>query len=101
MIVLASFIAPYESDRQSASKIIGDSYVEVHVSTPLEECEKRDIKGLYEKARAGLIPNFTGITAPYEEPISPQMRIDTTGQKLEDVVDLVITTLGWSGKGSV
>ena len=65
---ITSFISPYEVDRRRARKVIGDSYIEVHVSTPLEECEKRDVKGLYQKARSGVIKHFTGIDDPFEKP---------------------------------
>lgn len=69
LIVITSFISPYVRDRRNAREIIGeDSFIEVYVSTPVEECEKRDVKGLYKKARAGEIPNFTGISSPYETP---------------------------------
>ena len=80
LIVLTSFISPYTRDRQSAKEIIGEKdFIEIYVSTPLEECEKRDVKGLYKRARTGEIPNFTGISSPYEPPVSPDITIDTTG----------------------
>jgi adenylylsulfate kinase len=78
LIVVASFISPYREDRAMASNIIGEeSFVEVHVSTPVEVCESRDPKGLYAKARAGGIAEFTGINAPYEPPSSPAVVLDT------------------------
>lgn len=86
LIVLTSFISPFEQDRAFARKIIGDSFVEVYVNTPLDECEKRDVKGLYKKARSGQIPNFTGISSPYEAPENPEITIDTT-QPIEICVD--------------
>jgi bifunctional enzyme CysN/CysC len=90
LIAITSFISPYEQDRGKAREIIGDSYMEIHVSTPLEECEKRDVKGLYQKARNGQIPNFTGISSPYEEPLSPDIRIDTTHISIEEATDLLM-----------
>lgn len=91
LIVLTSFISPYASDRQSAREIIGkDNFVEIYVSTPLEVCEKRDVKGLYQKARAGLIPNFTGISSPFEVPQDAEITIDTNECSLEECVDRVM-----------
>jgi bifunctional enzyme CysN/CysC len=90
VITLASFISPYESDRQNARGIIGEEYIEIFVSTPLEECEKRDVKGLYKKARTGEIPNFTGISSPYEAPINPEVEIDTSKYSLEEATDYVV-----------
>ncbi|NMA49562.1 MAG: adenylyl-sulfate kinase, partial [Tissierellia bacterium] len=93
LIVLTSFISPYEKDRDNARQIIGDSYIEIYVSTPLEECEKRDVKGLYAKARKGEIPNFTGISAPYEAPKNPEITIDTTDSAIEEAVDVILKRL--------
>lgn len=90
LIVITSFISPYESDRQSAKEIIGEGFIEVYVSTPLEECEKRDVKGLYKKARNGEIPNFTGISSPYEAPENADIEIDTTGISIEQAADIVM-----------
>ncbi|TFB14187.1 adenylyl-sulfate kinase [Filobacillus milosensis] len=90
IITLTSFISPYESDRHSAREVIGDSYIEIYVSTPLEECEKRDVKGLYKKARNGEIPNFTGISSPYEKPVNPEIEIDTSQYSLEEATDYVV-----------
>lgn len=85
LIVLTSFISPYISDREKARKIIGtDNFIEIYVSTPVEECEKRDVKGLYKKARNGEIPNFTGISAPYEEPTQPEIIVNTVGKTIEE-----------------
>lgn len=92
LIVLTSFISPYASDRAKAREIIGsDNFIEVYVSTPLEECERRDIKGLYKKARDGKIPNFTGISSPYEAPINPEIIVDTTACGLQEAVDFVLS----------
>ena len=86
LIVLTSFISPYRADRQAARNILGDSFIEVYVSTPLQECERRDVKGLYQAARKGEIAEFTGITSAYEQPLSPEITIDTTGRDLKACV---------------
>jgi bifunctional enzyme CysN/CysC len=94
LIVLTSFISPFENDRQSAREIIGqDEFIEIYVSTPLEECERRDVKDLYKRARAGEIRNFTGITSPYEAPINPELSIDTSAHDLDACVDMVVSYL--------
>jgi adenylyl-sulfate kinase len=91
IIVLAAFISPYRKDRQCLrEKLDDDQFIEVHVSTPLEVCEERDVKGLYEKARKGEIEHFTGISAPYEEPVDPEVRVDTSEIPLEKATELVI-----------
>jgi len=78
LIVFTALISPRQEDRELARSIIGEArFVEVHVSTALAVCEARDPKGLYEKARTGAIPHFTGVSAPYETPQSPALRIDT------------------------
>ncbi|MCM1256755.1 MAG: adenylyl-sulfate kinase [Roseburia sp.] len=87
LIVLTASISPYASDRRGAREIIGEEFVEVYVSTPLQECERRDVKGLYQRARRGEIPNFTGISSPYEVPKQPEITIDTAGRTLEECVD--------------
>ena len=88
-IVLTAFISPYQEDRQQAREIIGDlDFSEVFVDTPLEECEKRDPKGLYKKARAGEIKGFTGIDAPYEEPENAQVIL--RGGSLQEQVDILV-----------
>lgn len=91
LVVLAAFVSPYEKDRANIKKIVGDNnYVEIFVNTPIEECERRDVKGLYAKARAGEIKDFTGINAPYEAPLHPDIEIDTTEVSVTDAVELVI-----------
>ena len=75
-IVLTAFISPYIADRQDARDLIGDDFNEVFVDTDIKECIKRDPKGLYKKALAGEIKGFTGIDAPYEKPINPEITID-------------------------
>lgn len=87
LVVLTASISPYASDRRKARDIIGDGFVEVYVSTSLEECERRDVKGLYQRARQGEIANFTGISSPYETPRQPEITINTEGRTLEECVD--------------
>ncbi len=93
LIVITSLISPYHSDRKMAKDIIGKRFVEIYVSTPLEVCEKRDVKGLYKKAKAGKIPDFTGISSPYEIPCSPDITVDTSNCELEECVDQIMETL--------
>lgn len=91
IIVFTSFISPYRSDRDAARAIMDPAdFVEVFVSADVETCEGRDVKGLYAKARKGEIPEFTGISAPYEEPEKPELVLDTARQSIEEsVVELV------------
>ncbi len=93
--VICSLIAPYTEDRTYNRELISQNgeYIEVFVSTPLEECEKRDVKGLYEKARTGLIAKFTGISDPYEEPQSPEITLDTENHSVRECVDVVVDYL--------
>lgn len=90
LIVLTSFISPYKRDRHSAREIIGEAFLEVYVSTPLEECERRDVKGLYRKARSGEISNFTGISSPYEIPRRAEITVDTSKEDLEACVERIL-----------
>jgi adenylyl-sulfate kinase len=92
LIVVSSFISPYRADRQMASEIIGrHRFVEVHMSASLESCEKRDPKGLYAKARSGLIKDFTGISSAYEPPTDAALTIDISRTTVEESVSLVLT----------
>ena len=94
LIVFAALISPFHEDRAMARSIIGSSrFIEVHVRTPLQVCEQRDPKGLYDKARAGLIPQFTGISAPYETPLAPDVCIDTTESSLHEAADILLLHL--------
>ncbi len=87
LIVISAFISPYRSDREMAREIIGaDKFLEVHLSTPLEVCELRDVKGMYKKARAGEIDDFTGVSAPYELPLNPVISIDTSVGSVDDAL---------------
>ena len=88
LTVIAAFISPYRADRAMASAIIGAThFIEVHVSTPLAVCEARDPKGLYEKARAGQLAQFTGVSAPYEAPLAAALTLDTGALALEESVE--------------
>ena len=90
LIVLASFISPLKSQRDLVREIVGEeNFVEVYVSTPIEQCEKRDVKGLYKKARDGEIENFTGISSKYEIPEKPDIIIDTTDLSIKESVQLI------------
>ena len=92
IVTLTAFISPYKEDRQSARSLVGDeNFVEIYVKCSLEVCEKRDVKGLYKKARAGLIPNFTGIDLPFEEPTSPDLVVDTETKDLASCVSDLTT----------
>ena len=93
LIVLTSFISPFAQDRQSAREIIGDAFMEVYVSTPMEECERRDVKGLYKKARNGELDHFTGVTSPYEVPQHADVVIDTSKCSVEAGVDQILEQL--------
>jgi bifunctional enzyme CysN/CysC len=88
--VICSLISPMREDRQRAREVIGDSFFEIYLSTPLVECEKRDPHGLYKKARTGEIKEFTGISAPYEAPESPELEIDTAKLSVEQCLDKVL-----------
>jgi len=90
LVLLATFITPLERQRRSLRNELGDLFMEVFVDTPIEICEQRDVKGLYKKARAGEISNFTGITSPFEPPVSPDICIKTTNHTLEQSVNLIL-----------
>jgi adenylylsulfate kinase len=90
LIVLASFISPLASMRSLARVKTGDSFIEVYVKADVETCYKRDPKGLYKKARAGEIPDFTGVTAPYEVPRSPDLVLDTERYSIEECVRILV-----------
>jgi sulfate adenylyltransferase len=99
-VAVCSPIAPFAETRDQVRRMVedaGGAFFLVHVATPLEECERRDRKGLYAKARAGEIPEFTGISSPYEEPEDPAVRVDTTGRTIEDALDDVLVALDDAG----
>jgi bifunctional enzyme CysN/CysC len=94
LIVLVAFISPFRAERRLARSLFeSGEFVEVFVDTPLEECERRDPKGLYRKARGGTLPNFTGIDSPYEPPNAPEAHVRTAGRSVDDCVEQVLTVL--------
>jgi adenylylsulfate kinase len=94
VIAMTAFISPYRGDRDKARELVAEGrFIEVYVKVPLEVAESRDPKGLYKKARAGEIKEFTGIDAPYEEPLNAELVIDTSEHSLEDSADIVINYL--------
>ena len=104
VIVFTSFISPYRADRDAVRAIMDDGdFIEVHVAASVETCEGRDVKGLYAKARKGEIPEFTGISAPYEEPEKPELVLDTKAQSVEESTRQLVAYLEergiLSGKG--
>ena len=93
-IVLTAFISPYREDRDNARTIIGDNdFIEIFISADLSVCELRDPKGLYKKARSGEIKGFTGIDAPYEEPINPELVVETDKYNIEECAQIVVKYL--------
>jgi adenylylsulfate kinase len=94
VVVLTAFVSPFRTDRDRARALVepGD-FIEIHCAANLDVCEERDTKGLYAKARAGQIKDFTGISSPYEAPEHPELRIDTGSQSLEDCVQQVLASL--------
>ncbi len=92
VIVLTAFISPFRNDRDTVRNLLGENeFIEVYVRCPLDVCEQRDVKGLYSKARAGEIKNFTGINSPYEEPDNPEIIIDTSELTMENSVNKLYT----------
>jgi bifunctional enzyme CysN/CysC len=91
MIALVSLISPFRSEREMARGLLAaDEFIEIHVATPLIECERRDPKGLYRRARAGELPNFTGIDQPYEAPQAPELVIDTSKLSAEAACECIV-----------
>ncbi len=93
MIVSTAFISPYRADRDKARSLCGDGFIEIYVHCPVEVCEERDPKGLYKKARSGDIPEFTGISAPYEAPENAELTLNAAEHDVEQCVGLVIAYL--------
>lgn len=94
VIVLAAFVSPYKKDRENIANIVGnDNFVEIFVNTSLEECEKRDVKGLYKKARAGEIKDFTGVNAPYEAPDAADVEVITDHLTIEESVEKIYNAI--------
>jgi adenylylsulfate kinase len=93
-IVLSAFISPYRSDRKKVREILEqDEFIEIYVKCPINVCEERDPKGLYKRARSGEITDFTGITSPYEEPLNPEITINSHTESVEESVDKIIDYL--------
>ena len=98
IITLTAFISPYRADRDQARSIMPEGrFIETLVDAPLDVCEERDPKGLYQKARAGIIPNFTGISAPYEAPNEPELVVKTGEQTVDESADSVVAYLEANG----
>jgi len=94
LIVITAFISPFRAEREMVRSMLPDGeFIEIFIDTPLAEAEKRDVKGLYKKARAGQLKNFTGIDSPYEAPESPEIHIDTTAMTPEQAADLIVDRL--------
>lgn len=94
VVLLSAFISPFQADRELVKRIVGaDNYIEVFVDAPLEVCEQRDVKGLYKKARAGEVPNFTGISSPYERPSNPDVVIETDKLAVEESIELLMKNI--------
>lgn len=90
--VVASFVSPYEESRKFVREHC-ENFIEIYVSTALHECEKRDVKGMYKKARSGEISSFTGVDDPYEVPVSPELAIDTLGRSVENCIEEIVNYL--------
>jgi adenylylsulfate kinase len=90
LVVLAAFISPFINDREKVKNLMGDNFVEIFVDAPVQLCEQRDTKGLYKKARAGQISNFTGISSPFEVPLHPDVHIQTGKQSIGESVSIII-----------
>ena len=98
IFVLSAFISPYKKDRELVRNLVEkDEFIEIYVKCPLEVCEQRDVKGLYQKARAGIIKNFTGIDDPYEEPENPEIVVETDKETIEESVEKIISYLKEKG----
>jgi adenylyl-sulfate kinase len=94
VVLLSAFISPFRADRDQVKSIVGaDNYIEVFVDAPLEVCEQRDVKGLYKKARAGEVKNFTGITSPYERPSNPDIIIETDKTSVEASLEVLMDAI--------
>lgn len=94
VVTLTAFISPVVKLREMARNIVGaDDFIEIYVSTPLQECERRDVKGLYAKARKGLIKDFTGVSAPYEPPVHYDLALDTSRVPLQDCVEQILNLI--------
>ena len=91
VVTLAAFVSPYSKDREAVKQVVGiDNVIEIYVNTSLAACENRDVKGLYKKARAGEIKNMTGVSAPYQPPIHPDLEVVTDGQPIEKSIKTIL-----------
>lgn len=100
VVVLAAFISPLQKDREKIANIVGkENFIEIFVNASIEECEARDVKGLYKKARSGEIPNFTGISAPYESPVNPGVEVHSGKESIEESVGKILSKIENSLKG--
>ncbi len=98
IITITAFISPYREDRDAVRSLLNDGeFIEVYVKCPLDVCEKRDTKGLYKKARAGEVKDFTGISAPYEEPLNPEITIDSSKLSVEESTRAILNNLEENG----
>ena len=98
IITIAAFISPYREDRDAVRRLLNDGeFIEVYVECPLDVCEERDTKGLYKKARAGEVKDFTGISAPYEEPLNPELTIDSSKLTVEESTRAILNYLEEKG----
>jgi len=98
IITIAAFISPYREDRDAVRKLLNNGeFIEVYVKCPLDVCEERDTKGLYKKARAGEVNDFTGVSSPYEEPLNPEMTIDSSKLAVEKSTRTILNYLGEKG----
>ena len=94
VITFAAFVSPYSKDREAVKQIVGpDNFIEIFVNTSLEQCVRRDVKGLYKKARAGEIKNLTGISAPYQAPINPDVEVVTDDQTIQESIAIIMQFL--------
>jgi adenylylsulfate kinase len=94
VVTLAAFVSPYIKDREAVKQIVGpDKFIEIYVNTSLEVCESRDVKGLYKKARTGEIKNMTGISAPYQVPVDPDIEVVTDGKTIQESVAVIMQFL--------
>lgn len=96
LIVITAFISPFRGERNVARQLIGsENFVEVYISTPIDVCEQRDVKGLYRKARSGLLPNMTGLTSPYEAPVHPDIELDCSRLSPDLAVKVILNAKPW------
>lgn len=94
VVTFAAFVSPYSKDREAVKQIVGpDNFIEIFVNTSLEQCVRRDVKGLYKKARAGEIKNLTGISAPYQAPINPDVEVVTDAQTIQESIAIIMQFL--------